>query len=53
MYVPYTQSQGYTPGLGSGISHPEKNYVIRFTNKLHMCDSTEIRKNSIYYQQLG
>ena len=53
MYVPCTQSQGYTPGLGSGKSHPEKNYVIRFTNKLHMCDSTEIRKNSIYYQQLG
>ena len=37
MNIPCTLSQGYTPGLGSGKSHPDKSFVIRFTNKLCMC----------------
>ena len=41
MYVPCTQSQGYTPGLGSGKSHPDKSYVIRFTNKLCLCATVQ------------
>ena len=44
MYIPCTQSQGYTPGLGSGKSHPDKSYEIRFTKKLHLCGCATVQR---------
>lgn len=42
MKVPCTLSQGYTPGLGSGKSHPEKELCNQF-HKLALRECARVR----------